>query len=113
MDTPNKQGVSRRQGLESLKKQMVLAGKSKQYIEERCIELLPVKLERGTETLVNTFNQLSTRRSYGMNGPQPITFTEIQAFDLLTGANLTAWEVETLTSMDSIFISKTYQLSDS
>jgi hypothetical protein len=46
------------------------------------------------------FWQLNARRQQGMNGPQAITFTEIEAWSRLTGERLLREEITILIRMD-------------
>lgn len=67
-------------------------------------ELTPVNIPVAGSPISAAFRQLSSRRSFNKGSPQPITFQEIQAYDILTAANLSPWEVETICSMDGVYI---------
>jgi hypothetical protein len=48
--------------------------------------------------------RLHTGRTYGMNGPNPLSWEGIQAWNNLMGADLTEWEVLTLKALDSTWL---------
>lgn len=51
-----------------------------------------------------TFLQLHEGRTYGMSGPNPISYDIIKAWCDLTGITLTPWEIETVKSLDNLWI---------
>lgn len=50
---------------------------------------------------------LNNRRQYSQNGPQALTFSEIDAWRRLTGTLVTAEEIRILIAMDAAYISET------
>lgn len=54
--------------------------------------------------LWNAFARLHAARGSSGFGPAPISFSEIAAFDTLTAANLTAWEVEAIRALDDEYL---------
>ena len=52
------------------------------------------------------FWALSARRTHGMSGPNPITFSEIEAWSRLMGANPRPWEVWLITRLDDALRTK-------
>lgn len=111
LDTPNSQGVTRRQSLESAKRQLA-AVKTADQLETMFAELIPAPIPPCTSNLLSAFKQLSSRRTYVKAAPQPITFQEIDAFNRLTAAFLTPWEIDTLCSMDGVYINTWYEVRD-
>ncbi len=97
-------GVTKRQSLKSLIEQMKRAGRTEEQLASIREQLTPVKVERGTEYLIAIFNELSTRRQTGMTGPMPLSFQEIDAYNKLTDAQLTPWEISAITAMDAAFL---------
>ncbi len=72
-------------------------------------ELEPIKAERGTEWLVGVFNELSSARGYGLNGPLAISHQEIKAYCDLMDLDLSPWEVSVIRGMDNAYIEETYK----
>jgi hypothetical protein len=54
--------------------------------------------------LWTTFLQLHDGRTYGMSGPNPISYDIIKAWCDLTGITLSPWEIETVKSLDNLWI---------
>jgi hypothetical protein len=52
------------------------------------------------------FADLSRRRSNGGLAPNPVSFSEIDAWARLTGTAPTPWEVSVLTRLDDALLSK-------
>jgi len=46
-------------------------------------------------------------RSYGMSGPDPLTWEGIQAWCNLTGIVLSSWELETVKALDMLWVRAT------
>lgn len=55
------------------------------------------------------FVRLADRRSTGLNGPNLITYTEMQAFQELAGIRLTPWEVEMIEALDKCHLSELHR----
>lgn len=108
LNTPNKNGVTKKQTLERGRKQLSKV-KTEQQLAEMFKELEPIKAERGTEWLVGVFNELSSARGYGLNGPLAITHQEIKAYCDLMDLDLTPWDVSVIRAMDTAYIDETYK----
>ncbi|MCK5245223.1 MAG: hypothetical protein KAJ90_08130 [Desulfobacterales bacterium] len=52
------------------------------------------------------FCELSNSRDYGMVGPKPLSYSEIQAWSQLTKIDPTAWEVQAIKAIDRVFIAE-------
>lgn len=63
----------------------------------------------GSGILWGAFLALSRTRSTGPNGPNPITFAEIEAWARLTRTPLEPRHVEILAAMDAIWMDKVYE----
>lgn len=94
-------GSSQHRHLTSVIKQMKKDGQDTSELEA---QLVPVAVPEGSAYMVDLFAKLSHTRSWGMSGPSAISYLEIKAYCELTGETLTAWEIETLRSMDMVFI---------
>lgn len=51
-----------------------------------------------------TFIELHDGRTYGMSGPNPISYDIITAWCDLTGVDLSPWEVTIIKSLDNLWI---------
>ena len=51
-----------------------------------------------------TFIELHDGRTYGMSGPNPISYDIIKAWCDLTGVDLSPWEVTIIKSLDNLWI---------
>jgi hypothetical protein len=56
------------------------------------------------------FSEISAGRQSGMNGSQPLSYTEILAWVVLTKRNVSAWDVEVIKSIDAVFMKTSAQL---
>ena len=52
----------------------------------------------------STFIQLHDGRTYGMSGPNPISYDIILAWCNLTGIDSSHWEIEIIKSLDNLWI---------
>lgn len=52
----------------------------------------------------STFLELHEGRTYGMSGPNPISYDIIKAWCDLTGVALGTWELEIIKSLDNLWI---------
>lgn len=52
----------------------------------------------------DTFMRLSSGRTYGMSGPNPLTWEGVQAWCNLTGIVLSSWELETIKVLDMAWV---------
>ena len=50
------------------------------------------------------FRQLTAARAYGIGGPSPISYPDIQAWIALTATPITPWEIGVLRSLDQSFL---------
>jgi hypothetical protein len=57
--------------------------------------------------LWSTFLQLHRGRTYGMNGPNPISYELIVNWSKLSGITLKYWEIEIMQSLDNIWMDTT------
>lgn len=61
---------------------------------------------KGGDHLLSWFYQLSDTRSYSDGMPQPITFTEIEAWSRLSRTRLKPHHIEALTMLDAAYRSE-------
>jgi hypothetical protein len=52
----------------------------------------------------SAFFSISSSRQIGFSGPQPLTFSEIKAWQETTNNYLNGWEVETIKRLDLIYM---------
>ncbi|WP_293510060.1 hypothetical protein [Parvibaculum sp.] len=52
-----------------------------------------------------TYHRLRGRKGAGLNGAEPISWPDIDAFMRMTGNRLAPWEIQLLESLDNIFLS--------
>jgi hypothetical protein len=52
----------------------------------------------------SSFLELHEGRTYGMSGPNPISYDIIKAWCDLTSITLSPWEIETIKSLDNLWI---------
>jgi len=76
---------------------------------ERQIGQTPVELQGPPfpelmEYVWSAFISLHPARGQGFNGPLPLSFTEIAAWQQLTGSQLSIWEVGVIKKLDSIYM---------
>lgn len=50
------------------------------------------------------FLEVNGGRSYGMSGPNPLSWGDLKAWDDLTGTGLKSWEVRLLKSLDRVWL---------
>lgn len=86
------------------RKRLEDAGRSKEELDEKFAELLPVELEPGSEYLLQAFTELHASRQSGVNGYEPLSYVEIKAYDELTSANLTPGEIQVIFAVDRAFL---------
>jgi len=55
-----------------------------------------------------TFCRISKRRQYGFNGPQPISYMELQSYERFMGFQFHPWEVDLLTDLDDLWMEECY-----
>jgi hypothetical protein len=54
--------------------------------------------------LWNTFNRLRRRKGGGANGPEPISWGDLDAFCRFGGLRLVPWEVEAIEALDDVWL---------
>lgn len=59
-----------------------------------------------------TFIELHDGRTYGMSGPNPISYDIIKAWCDLSGIDLLPWEVGLIKSLDNLWIKTTSEEAD-
>lgn len=59
-----------------------------------------------------TFIELHDGRTYGMSGPNPISYDIIKAWCDLTGVELYPWEIELIKALDNLWIKTTSEEAD-
>ena len=59
-----------------------------------------------------TFIELHDGRTYGMSGPNPLSYEGIQAWSNLVGLELLPWEIELIKSLDNLWIKTTSEEAD-
>lgn len=52
------------------------------------------------------FVRLNGRRQHGMNGPMPLTFVEIKAWQELMDVELTPFDVEVIIALDDVALNQ-------
>lgn len=63
--------------------------------------------------LWNIFTKLSATRTYHMSGPNPISYTEIHAFSILTGCPLQPHHVKIIRALDDAWLEHCYSSENS
>lgn len=58
------------------------------------------------------FLSIHRGRSYGINGPNPISFQDIESWSRLTGWKLSPWEVDAVKRLDVAYLSKNEESED-
>jgi len=59
-----------------------------------------------------TFLELHDGRTYGMSGPNPISYDIIKAWCDITSVDLSPWEVSTIKALDNLWIKTTSEEAD-
>lgn len=94
LSLPDKDGVSEREYLEQVEKQ---AGHTPTPLQgPEFPELLG--------SVWSFFLELHGSRGQGYNGPLPLTYTEISAWQSLTGNTLSSWEVDVIKKLDRTYV---------
>jgi len=76
-------------------------GKSLEEVEEFNSDAL---FPDAASHLWSSFLQLHEGRTYGMSGPNPISYDIIKAWCELTNVTLAPWEIEIIKSLDNLWI---------
>jgi len=93
LDKPQ-EGGSKREHLEQVERQIGYAPR----------ELEPPEFPFLVQHIWSAFISLSTGRTAGFNGPNPITFEQIKAWKELTGQPLSPRDVEAIKSLDAVYV---------
>ncbi len=94
LDKVQSDGVTMREHLQSIARQ---SGKTPQELE-------PVPCPDSMMPLWQMFLQLHSARSMSIDGPQPISYSEIAAWNALTGQQVTPDEVAAIRAIDRAFL---------
>lgn|GEM_PF-1180188 len=62
------------------------------------------ELPEGMEVLWNDFLALHGSRGHTMSGPARITFSDIDAYQRVTGASLQPWEINAIRGADNAYL---------
>jgi hypothetical protein len=68
-------------------------------------ELQDIDFPEGAAHIWESFLDLHTSRGMGVNGPNPLTFSDILAWSTLTGLEITPFELNCITALDSLWLS--------
>lgn len=88
-------GVTEREHLEQVRKQI---GHAPEGLEN------PTKFPNLILHIWSVFCVLNSARTAGFSGPNPITYTEIQAWKELTETPLTPWELQVIKRLDQVYL---------
>jgi len=106
--------TTRRANMEFFRKQKAKAGWSEEQLDEEFPELIPIKVHPYFSLYKSWFLDLTTARQEGVNGPLPISYSEILAYCQLMDVRLVPDDVVVLKRMDNAFlrvVSKYFQES--
>lgn len=87
-------------------------GRSAEDIDKAMKELQEPELIPAGSYLTSLFFDLNGARQTGMNGPLPISYTEIKAYLELNCEELEAWEISCLKIMDRAFLEEYYKMQN-
>jgi len=90
--------TTERDHLEQVAKQL---GKQVEEIEQANADAI---FPDAASHIWSTFIELHDGRTYGMSGPNPISYDIIKAWCDLSGISLSPWEVELVKALDSIWL---------
>ena len=91
---PDKNGTSKREHLEQVERQ---TGKTPE-------ELIGPQFPTTVSYIWSAFLALSSARTSGFSGPNPLTYTEIQAWLNLTNRHLSSRDVEAIKRLDVVYL---------
>jgi len=86
--------------------QMEAAGKSAEDLDKQFAELQEPEVNQAGKYVLMMFFELNNARQQGMNGPLPISYTELKAYSDLNDAELEPWEVNAIRLCDRVYIDK-------
>lgn len=89
-------GITRREHLESISRQL---GRPDPELKGPAVpEILAYLME--------WFYELSSGRRFGFSGPEPLGWSDIQAWDELTDRRLHKWEAQILKQLDNLWLNQ-------
>jgi len=91
---PDKSGISKREHLEQVERQ---TGKSPE-------ELIGPQFPMSVSYIWSAFLALNSARTVGFSGPNPLTYTEIQAWLTLTNQHLSSRDIEAIKKLDIVYL---------
>lgn len=94
----SKGNTTERDHLEQVAKQL---GKQLEEIEQSNAEAI---FPDAASHIWSTFIELHNGRTYGMSGPNPLSYDIIKAWCDLTGIDLSPWEIDIIKSLDNLWI---------
>jgi hypothetical protein len=94
LSIPDKDGVTERQHLEEVERQ---SGRTP-------LALQGTEFPELLEYVWTAFLLLNQGRGQGFNGPLPLSFQEILAWQQLTDTYLLPWEVSTIKRLDAVYL---------
>lgn len=98
--------ATERDHLEQVAKQL---GKDLQEVEQVNAEAI---FPDAASHIWAAFIELHDGRTYGMSGPNPISYDTIQSWCKLSGVDLSYWEVRIIKSIDNIYITTQSEEAD-
>lgn len=87
--------------------QKLLCAELRRQLENKGVAI--VAIPAGGELLWRWFMALHKTRQAGMNGPQPISFTEMQSYSRLTNQEIEPRHVSILIAMDQAYLETVYK----
>ncbi|HEY9819107.1 MAG TPA: hypothetical protein V6D20_25340 [Candidatus Obscuribacterales bacterium] len=94
MSKPDQSGITLREHLEQVEKQTRKTPK----------ELMGPEFPSEVSHIWSAFILLNQSRTAGLNGPNPITYEQIKAWKELTETPISAWEIEAIRKLDTVFL---------
>jgi len=94
MATPDQNGVTTREHLEQVERQ----------IGRTPVELIGPEYPVHMSRLWSAFLSLSSRRPQGFNGPLPLGYDTIKYFIELTDTRLDPWEISVIEALDRAYM---------
>lgn len=91
---PDKSGISKREHLEQVERQ---TGKTPE-------ELIGPQFPMSVSYIWSAFLALNSARTVGFSGPNPLTYTEIQAWLTLTNQHLSSRDIEAIKKLDIVYL---------
>lgn len=88
-------GITKREHLEQVERQI---GHAPKGLEN------PTIFPRLLMHLWSAFCSLNSARTAGFSGPNPITYTELQAWKELTETPLSSWDIQVLKRLDQVYL---------